>query len=404
MRLEALSNLDCKTDEIAALLASLQKPEEVDGDGPTPIDKMMMRYKKQEKGCYGEAITEHLHKLKGQQDKYNSMGDRKKMAEMIEKKQALLDLSQADPVDYEKIRKLVPGLKVVPGKFAIKDEFIWEQILDGMKTTDKLVPSHEERSPRAVEGKRKRDSGDDDRSGGKRGRDDRDRDRGRDRDRDRDRDRERDRPRDDRGGRDDKRASVWDKRDDRPLKQAKSFVVDSGRRGAAPAQMADQGYSRGRPSVNTDAGYSRQAWGGGGDAQRSPNMDRGRSGFSPQGGGGPPAGNTDQGYNRDGPPSSGGQSVEALMRQAQDGGMSPRALLQNADKLAKELEMQLQQGGGGGGGWGGGDRGGDCGGDRGPPPGGGGGGGGGFGGPAPGDDQRPGDQWRGIFWPTSLDR
>lgn len=58
------------------------------------------------------------------------------------------------------------------------------------------------------------------------------------------------------------------------------------------------------------------------------------------------------------------------MQQAKDGGMSPRALLQNADKLAKELEAQLERQAGGGGG-GGGSRF-----DQ-PPPGGGGGGGGG---------------------------
>ena len=139
------------------------------------MDKMMMRYKKQGKGCYTEAIAEHLHKLKNQSDKFNNMGDRKKMAEMIEKRQVLLDLSKAEPVDYSAVRKAFPDLKPVPGKFHIKDEFIWEQILTTMKTTDKLVPTKEERSPRSSSGagasKRKRESDEDSRRG-KRGRDD----------------------------------------------------------------------------------------------------------------------------------------------------------------------------------------------------------------------------------------
>jgi hypothetical protein len=313
LRLEALSNLDCELDEVAALLASLQKPEDAESGGPTPMDKMMMRFKKQEKGCYAEAIAEHLHKHTNQSDKFNSMGDRKKMADIIEKRQLLIDLSKAEPVDYSAIRKAFPDMKPVPGKFHIKDEFIWEQILTTMKTTDKLVPTKEERSPHTASAagpsKRKRESDEDSRRG-KRGRDDRrddprdrrdnDRDRDRERERDRVRERDRDRERDRFSSRDDKRSSVWDKRDDKPLKKAKNFVVDTGHRGAASSSVADQGYSRNRPpSINTDAGYSRQAWGG---SERSPmsgdrdrDRDHGIPGRRSPAGGGPSPSLKDQG-------------------------------------------------------------------------------------------------------------
>ena len=259
LRLEALSNLDCELEEVAALFAA---PEINLKD---PFAQMMKRYQKQEAGCYGEAIKGHLDKLKRMKDKYNSMGDRSKMAQVIEQGAALRELAAVSPIDYKAVRKLVPDLKPVPGKFHIKDEFIWEQLLQSMKTTNKLVPSAEERSPRAPGPKRRRDDEQDERKG-KRGResdqgarrDERDRNRDRDRDRDgrRDRDRERDRGRE----KERERGSVWDRRDDQPLKKVSDFRVSAAGRGAAATSMADQGYSR------SDQGYSSSSRDGGSDS------------------------------------------------------------------------------------------------------------------------------------------
>ena len=46
----------------------------------------------------------------------------------LEQGAALRELAAVSPIDYKAVRKLVPDLKPVPGKFHIKDEFIWEQL------------------------------------------------------------------------------------------------------------------------------------------------------------------------------------------------------------------------------------------------------------------------------------
>jgi hypothetical protein len=215
-------------------------------------------------------VDAELKKLKALQDKYNAIGDTKRLKEAIARRGKMADLKKEE--DWQSLSTKFPDIRPFQCSRAIKDEELWLKLVPDLKQIDRLpttlsgpgpggkkIPKKkpEDRSPRGE--KRRHDDRHDDRHGKRHG-DDR---RGSPRD-----DPWGDRSRDSRGG-DPRGGGGRDPRGRDPR--------DPRGGGGDPRRAEMPGFSinatRQGPAARTDAGYHRGNQGGGGAIDLSQERD-----------------------------------------------------------------------------------------------------------------------------------